>query len=39
MPDSPKTVSETFENTLRYTPAILECDVRKTSDNVLVMMR
>lgn len=38
MPGFPENCIETFENTLRYTPAILECDVRRTSDNVLVMM-
>lgn len=29
---------EAFENALRYAPCVIECDVRKSKDGVLVMM-
>lgn len=34
----PENAVETFENTLRYAPCLIECDVRTTKDNRLVMM-
>lgn len=34
----PENAVETFENTLRYAPCLIECDVRTTKDNQLVMM-
>ncbi len=34
----PENGLETFENILRYAPCIIECDVRKSSDGVLMMM-
>ncbi|MFQ5569800.1 MAG: glycerophosphodiester phosphodiesterase family protein, partial [Rhodothermales bacterium] len=38
MPAYPENALETFEHTLRYTPALIECDVRMTRDSVLVLM-
>ncbi len=37
-PGFPENAIETFENVLRYTPAIIECDVELTKDSLLVMM-
>lgn len=34
----PENAVETFENALRYAPCLIECDVRTTKDNQLVMM-
>lgn len=34
----PENALATFERVLRYTPAIIECDVRMTRDSVLVLM-
>ena len=34
----PENAVETFENTLRYAPCLIECDVRTSKDNQLVMM-
>jgi glycerophosphoryl diester phosphodiesterase len=34
----PENAIETFENTLRYGPCLIECDVRITKDGHLVMM-
>ena len=34
----PENALETFEHTLRQTPAFIECDVEMTSDNVLVLL-
>lgn len=38
MPGYPENAIETFENALRYTQCVIECDVAMTSDSVLVMM-
>lgn len=37
-PGFPENAVETFENTLRYGPCLIECDVRITKDGQLVMM-
>lgn len=37
-PAYPENALSTFERTLRYSPAFLECDVRLASDGTLVMM-
>ncbi len=34
----PENCIETFENIISYTPALIECDVARTKDGVLVMM-
>lgn len=34
----PENAIETFENALSYAPCLIECDVRKSKDGVLVMM-
>ena len=34
----PENCIETFENALIYAPCLIECDVAKTKDSVLVMM-
>ncbi|MFB2118584.1 glycerophosphodiester phosphodiesterase family protein [Parapedobacter sp. 2B3] len=34
----PENALETFENSYRYQPLIIECDVRMTADSVLVLM-
>ncbi len=38
MPGFPENCIETFENALTYAPGIIECDVARTKDSVLVMM-
>ena len=38
MPGFPENCIETFENSLNYAPCIIECDVARTKDSVLVMM-
>ncbi len=38
MPGYPENAIETFQHTLFYAPCLIECDVRKTSDNNLIMM-
>ncbi len=38
LPGYPENCLETFENSLRYAPCLIECDVRKTADDVLVLM-
>ena len=37
-PGYPENALETFEHSLAYAPCLIECDVRKTADSVLVMM-
>ncbi len=37
-PAFPENALVTFERALRYTPALIECDVRMTRDSVLVLM-
>ncbi len=37
-PAYPENAIATFERALRYTPALIECDVRMTRDSVLVLM-
>lgn len=37
-PAYPENALATFERALRYTPALIECDVRMTRDSVLVLM-
>ena len=37
-PGFPENAIETFQNTLKYHPAIIECDVALSKDSVLVMM-
>ncbi|MBN2281162.1 MAG: glycerophosphodiester phosphodiesterase family protein [Candidatus Marinimicrobia bacterium] len=34
----PENCIETFENALKYAPCLIECDVAKTKDSMLVMM-
>lgn len=34
----PENCLETFENGLKYAPVLIECDVAKTKDSILVMM-
>jgi len=34
----PENCIETFENSLKYAPCMIECDVAKTKDSVLIMM-
>ncbi len=34
----PENSIPTFENVLKYTPAVIECDIAMTADSVLVMM-
>lgn len=34
----PENALATFERVLRYTPALIECDIRMTADSVLVLM-
>ncbi len=38
MPNYPENCIETFENALKYSPAIIECDIAMTLDSVLVLM-
>ena len=38
MPGFPENCIETFENSLIYAPCLIECDVVRTKDSVLVMM-
>ena len=38
MPGYPENAIETFQHTLLYAPCLIECDVRKTSDDSLIMM-
>ncbi|MFC3196325.1 glycerophosphodiester phosphodiesterase family protein [Parapedobacter deserti] len=38
MPGFPENAIETFENSFRYQPLIIECDVRMSKDSVLVLM-
>lgn len=38
MNNFPENAVETFENVLRFAPCLIECDVRTTKDNQLVMM-
>ncbi|HQU70820.1 MAG: glycerophosphodiester phosphodiesterase family protein [Calditrichaeota bacterium] len=38
LPGYPENAIETFENILHYAPALIECDVRKTRDDALVML-
>ncbi|MEJ2048399.1 MAG: glycerophosphodiester phosphodiesterase family protein [Calditrichota bacterium] len=38
MPGYPENAIETFQHTLRYAPCLIECDVRKTKDDILIMM-
>lgn len=38
MPGFPENCIETFENCLKYAPCMIECDVAKTKDSILVMM-
>lgn len=38
MRDFPENALETFENALQYGPVLIECDVRLTKDDKLVMM-
>jgi glycerophosphoryl diester phosphodiesterase len=38
MPGFPENCIETFENALKYAPCIIECDVARTKDSVLIMM-
>jgi glycerophosphoryl diester phosphodiesterase len=37
-PGYPENAIETFQHTLRYAPCLIECDVRKTKDDILIMM-
>jgi len=37
-PEFPENAIETFENVLKYTPAIIELDVAMTKDSVLILM-
>ena len=37
-PGYPENCLETFQNALQYGPCIIECDVARTADSVLVMM-
>lgn len=37
-PGYPENCIATFEHVLKYTPALIECDVRMTQDSVLIMM-
>jgi len=37
-PGFPENCIETFENVLKYTDAIIECDIAMTKDNILIMM-
>lgn len=37
-PGFPENAIETFQNTIKYHPAIIECDVALSKDSVLVMM-
>jgi len=38
MPGYPENALATFEHTLRYAPALIECDVRRSRDGALVLM-
>ncbi len=38
MPGYPENALATFEHTLRYAPALIECDVRRSRDGTLVLM-
>lgn len=38
MPGFPENCIATFENALSYAPCLIECDVRKSKDSILVMM-
>jgi glycerophosphoryl diester phosphodiesterase len=38
LPGYPENCIATFENTLSYAPCLIECDVRKSKDSVLVIM-
>jgi glycerophosphoryl diester phosphodiesterase len=38
MPAYPENCIATFENTLSYAPCLIECDVRKSKDSILVIM-
>jgi glycerophosphoryl diester phosphodiesterase len=38
MSNYPENCIETFENALKYSPAIIECDIAMTLDSVLVLM-
>lgn len=38
VPGFPENCIESFENSLTYAPCLIECDVRRTSDSVLVLM-
>ena len=37
-PGYPENCIETFENVLKYTDAIIECDIAMTKDSILIMM-
>lgn len=38
MPGYPENAIETFQHSLRYTPALIECDVQLSADSVLFML-
>ncbi len=38
MPGFPENCIATFENALSYAPCLIECDVRKSKDSILVLM-
>jgi len=38
LPGFPENCIETFENSLKYAPCVIECDVAMTADSVLIMM-
>jgi glycerophosphoryl diester phosphodiesterase len=38
LPGFPENCIETFENALSYAPCLIECDVRRTADSVLILM-
>ncbi len=38
LPGFPENCIESFDNILSYAPCLIECDVRKTKDGVLIMM-
>jgi glycerophosphoryl diester phosphodiesterase len=38
LPGFPENCIETFENALTYAPCLIECDVRRSADSVLVLI-
>jgi len=38
LPGFPENSIESFENALSYAPCLIECDVRRTADSVLILM-